>query len=123
MVWTRFPHDSTFLNWDSYGVLYHSDVLNKTLEAHRPIYGYLTSGYRSNDVRALEYVRKGLFTAFAVVFEPLGVHMQTWAAQLLLLSFFAVFSYTHPYDIKFVKARVASARDGHIDSTLWHGSL
>ena len=86
----------------AYFIILRRHVLNKTLEAHRPIYGYLTSGYRSNVYwfELWNTVRKGLFTAFAVVFEPLGVHMQTWVH--FTTSFFAVFSYTHPYDIIFV---------------------
>ena len=43
-------------------------------------------------------IRKSMFTISAVIFAPTGVMMQTWAALVLLLFYFAVFLISKPYD-------------------------
>ena len=59
MVWTRFPHDSTFLNWDSYGVLYHSEEACLEQDAGGPSaylwLSHLWVPLQCLLVRALEY--------------------------------------------------------------------
>ena len=43
-------------------------------------------------------IRKSMFTISTVIFAPSGVTMQTWAALVLLLFYFAVFLISKPYD-------------------------
>eukprot|EP00949_MAST-11_sp_MAST-11-sp1_P002551 g2551.t1 len=82
-----------------YFLILRRHVEKGTLDAHRAIYGYLTSGY-NDDTYWFELwntVRKALFTALSLLFAPLGVSMQTWVALLLLLVFYVFFNYTMPY--------------------------
>ena len=84
----------------AYGAAMYRHVRRRTLMLEREVYGFLFSGFRL-EVWWFELwntLRKSLFTISSVLFAPLGVMMQTWAALVLLLVFLIVFSISQPYE-------------------------
>ena len=88
----------------TYFLILRRHVSKDTLETKRDIYGYLTSGYNDETYwfELWNTVRKAMFSAFSLIFAPLGIPMQTWIAVMLLLLYISVFIYASPYTVEYL---------------------
>merc|ERR1712166_874571 len=95
----------------AYAAAMYRHVKNGTLMLERQVYGFFFSGFRAEIwwFELWNTLRKSLFTISAVLFAPLGVMMQTWAALVLLLTFLVVFSVSQPYEQSYLNDLERSA--------------
>jgi len=95
----------------AYAAAMYRHVKKGTLMLERQVYGFFFSGFRSEIwwFELWNTLRKSLFTIAAVLFAPLGVMMQTWAALVLLLLFLVVFSVSQPYEQSYLNDLERSA--------------
>merc|ERR1712166_1353571 len=95
----------------AYAAAMYRHVKNGTLMLERQVYGFFFSGFRAEIwwFELWNTLRKSLFTISAVLFAPLGVMMQTWAALSLLLTFLVVFSVSQPYEQSYLNNLERSA--------------
>jgi hypothetical protein len=83
-----------------YALAMYRHVRKDALTEHRDIYGFFFSGFRKGAwwFELWNTLRKSLFTISAVLFAPVGVMMQTWAALVLLLLYVVIFVLSQPYE-------------------------